>query len=165
MNKESVADWPSMDRLLIELGAVLAEPVAGGEALDGLVVDELLLLLMAIVPFELDGQNFPVCCRQLNCVNTSGSTAVPSDRLTKSRKASFAMDPPRGSCRDGHMIQGKPCEPLKLRCVSTANPFLSSPSNSMGVLMTAVPSRSRPFFAANCARAACPAAVLNAAGV
>jgi hypothetical protein len=70
--------------------------------------EEVVVLLILAGPFELDGQKLPVCCRQLNWVTTSGSTGVPSDLRTTSRKASFAMDPPRGSCKDGHMIQGKP---------------------------------------------------------
>ncbi len=118
-----------------------------------MVVEELVLLLIAVGPFELDGQKLPVCCRQLNCCTTSGSTGDPSGLLTKSRKASFAMDPPRGSCRDGHMIHGKPWDPLKLRVCSTANPFPSSTSNSLGVLMMGVPSKSVPFRAAKRASA------------
>src|SRR6516225_3877108 len=117
---------------------------------EGLVAgEELVLLLVAVGPLEADGQKAPVCCRQLNWVTTSGSTGVPSDLRTTSRKASFAMDPARGSCRDGHMIHGNPCEPSKLRCCSTASPFPSRKSNSLGVLMMGVPSRSRPFLAAN----------------
>jgi len=83
-------------------------------ALAGLVTVEVPLLLFSgplfdmVGPFDMDGQKLPVCWRQLNCVTTWGSTGVPSDRRTTSRKASFAMDPPRGSCRDGHMIHGKP---------------------------------------------------------
>src|SRR5438552_17311637 len=130
-----------------------------------IVVEELVLLLIAAGPLELDGQKLPVCCRQLNWVRTSGSTGVPSRRLTRSRKASGAMDPPRGSFRDGHMIQGKPWDPSKLRVCSTANPFPSNTSSSLGVLMIGVPSKSVPFRAAKRARAFWPSAVLKAAGV
>src|SRR6266849_1288470 len=58
---------------------------------------ELAVPLIVVGPFEADGQKLPVCCRQLNWVTTSGSTGVPSGLLTTSRKASLAIDPPRGS--------------------------------------------------------------------
>jgi hypothetical protein len=124
----------------------------------------LLLLLMVAGPFDIDGQKLPVCCRQLNWATTSGSTGVPSGLLTTSRKASFAMDPPRGSFRDGHMIQGKPWDPSTLRRCSVANPFPSNTSNSLGVRMMGVPSKSVPFLAAKAAKIFCPAGV-KAAGV
>src|SRR5262249_16254891 len=125
-----------------------------GDIPDELDVDAaLVLLLIAPGPFEVDGQKFPVCCRQLNLCTTSGSTGGPSALLTTSRKASLAMDPPRGFCRDGHMIQGKPCEPSTLRRCSVANPFPSNTSSSLGVRMMGVPSKSVPFLAAKAARA------------
>src|SRR5216683_255466 len=102
------------------------------------VGDELIVPLIGAGPFEADGQKLPVCCRQLNWVTTSGSTGVPSGLLTTSKKASLAIDPPRGSCRDGHMIQGKPWDPLTLRRCSVANPFPSNTSNSLGVWMMGV---------------------------
>ena len=162
-NRASTAAW---------LGVVWALILIEDVFEDSIVVEVLLLLLIAVGPFEAggllliavgpleaDGQKFPVCCRQLNWVTTSGSTGVPSGFLTTSRKASFAMDPARGSCRAGHMIQGKPCEPSKLRCCSTANPFPSKKSNSLGVLMMGVPSKSVPFLAANVAKIFWPAGV------
>src|SRR5262245_17101841 len=139
--------------------------IGGADVLEELTVGAAVVLLLIVVdPFEADGQKLPVRCRQLNWVTTSGSTGVPSGLLTKSRKASGAMDPARGFCRDGHMIQGKPWDPSKLRCCSTASPFPSRKSTSLGVLMTGVPSRSRPFFAASWARIFWPAGV-KAAGV
>ncbi len=140
------------------------ECVACETVFELVVIGERLLLLMGPAVFDIDGQKLPVCCRQLNWVRTSGSTGVPSGRRTRSRVASGAMDPPRGSLRVGHMIQGKPCEPLTLRRCSVANPFPSSTSNSLGVLMMGVPSKSVPFFAAKVARVFWPAGV-NAAGV
>ena len=151
--------------MLTVVADALEECIVGADAVEELVEGaELLLLLVAADPPEADRQKLPVCCRQLNWVTTSGSTGVPSALLTTSRKASFAIDPPRGSCRDGHMIQGKPCEPSTLRRCSVANPFPSNTSNSLGVLMMGVPSKSVPFLAAKAARTFWPAGV-KAAGV
>src|SRR5262245_21385294 len=139
--------------------------IGGADVLEELTVGAAVVLLLIVVdPFEADGQKLPFCCRQLNWVTTSGSTGVPSGRLTKSRKASDVMDPARGSFRAGHMIQGKPCEPSKFRVCSTASPFPSRKSTSLGVLMMGVPSRSRPFLAASRARVLWLAGV-KAAGV
>jgi len=150
---------------LFILRNVLEECTSDEGVLEELVMGaELVLLAIVVGPFDANEQKLPVSCRQWNWVTTSGSTGVPSALLTTSRKASFAIDPPRGSCRDGHMIQGKPCEPSTLRRCSVANPFPSNTSNSLGVLMMGVPSKSVPFLAAKAARTFWPAGV-KAAGV
>src|SRR5262249_34897197 len=156
VNRASVAASSELVGALV-VGEDVLEELAMGE--------ELLLLLVAVGPLEVDGQKLPVCCRQLNWVTTSGSTGVPSRLRTKSRKASGGMDPARGSCRDGHMMKVKPCEPSRARVRSATSPFFSRSSTSIACLMIGVPSRLVPFFAASWARVARPFAVLKAAEV
>ncbi len=110
-------------------------------------------------------QNLPVSCRHLNSLTKSGTSGVPSGLCTVSGKASLAMDPPRGSFRAGHMIQGKPCDTSKARVRSAAHPFFSRSSTSMALCICGVPSRSVPFFAVKSASAVWHTGVVKASGV
>ena len=110
-------------------------------------------------------QKLPVCCKQVNCACKSGTSSVLLDICTVSKKASLAMDPPRGSFKAGHIIQGKPCEPFRLRVRCTAHPFFPKSSTSMAFRIIGVPSKSVPFFACKSAKAVWHTAVVKAAGV
>jgi hypothetical protein len=85
-NRASTAAW--------WVGLAWAQITPVEDVPDELVVSETLVLLVLLIaegPFEAEGQNLPVCCRQLNSCSTCGSTGVPSGLRTKSRKASLAM--------------------------------------------------------------------------
>ena len=96
--------------------------------------DEVVLpLLIRLAASDIDGQRFPVRCRQLNWVTTCQSASVPSGLLTKSSKASCARGvanvvSPKGLDRAPTLGMGGDSDWKKL-------PLRSRPSSAKGLTL------------------------------